>query len=279
MNSVSRLGNERLSLGEGPLWNRQKSLLAVVDLNENRLVEVDGLTGRLVSSTTFESAVGCVGLRKGGGYVVATAGKVALLDSELATDTEIPGLPAGWRFNDGKVSPLGDMWLGVTHVDYRRGAGRLEILSGKNLERRVIVESMTLPNGLDWSSNDFFHIDSFDRTITRYPYRNEITGPGQTFFVERSEALPDGMCLDSEGSVWVAFWGAGEVRRYSVNGELQEAIGVPAIRVSSCALGGPDLRTLFITTARGPGESDGEGGAIFTVRVKTPGMLPHEFSH
>jgi len=81
--------------------------------------------------------------------------------------------------------------------------------------------------------------------------------------------MPDGLTVDSEGSVWVALWGGSEVRRYAPDGRLALTVDVPAANVTSCAFGGPDLRTLYITTAAGPGRS---GGALFACQVAVPGL-------
>src|SRR5262249_58482280 len=80
--------------------------------------------------------------------------------------------------------------------------------------------------------------------------------------------MPDGLAVDAEGSVWVALWGGSGLRRYAPDGRLTQSVDVPAANVTSCAFGGPDLRTLYITTAARPRPS---GGAPFACHVAVAG--------
>jgi sugar lactone lactonase YvrE len=61
--------------------------------------------------------------------------------------------------------------------------------------------------------------------------------------------MPDGMTVDSEGGIWVAYFGAGQVRRFDRSGALDAVIHLPVSQVTSCCFGGPDLSELYITSA------------------------------
>src|SRR5258708_12960499 len=71
------------------------------------------------------------------------------------------------------------------------------------------------------------------------------------------EIMPDGLAVDSEGSVWVAVWGGSVIQRYDAEGTLTGVVRVPAANVTSCAFGGPELHRLYITTPAAPGRSAG----------------------
>jgi len=63
------------------------------------------------------------------------------------------------------------------------------------------------------------------------------------------DGYPDGMTVDSEGCLWIAFWDGWCVRRYSPSGEWMETIDMPVARPTSCVFGGRDLEQLYITSA------------------------------
>ncbi len=88
------------------------------------------------------------------------------------------------------------------------------------------------------------------------------------------DVMPDGMAVDAEGGIWVAVWGGGVIQRYDAGGQLTGVVRVPAANVTSCAFGGPDLSTLYITTAAGPGRS---AGALFTCDSGVRGLPTFPF--
>jgi len=108
-----------------------------------------------------------------------------------------------------------------------------------------------LSNGLDWTDdqNLFYYSDTNIGRVDVFD-TDPDTGAlsGRRPFVTVPE--PDGLTLDAEGCVWLALWGSGELRRYTPDGRLDTVVRLPAWQVTSAAFGGPDLGTLFITTAR-----------------------------
>ena len=99
--------------------------------------------------------------------------------------------------------------------------------------------------------------------------------------IDPNEGVPDGLTVDDEGCVWLAVWGAGEVRRYDDDGRLLRTLPFPTAHVSSCSFGGADGDRLFVTTARAgiarddPGYAD--AGAVFVVDPGVTGPLPTPF--
>ena len=270
------LGGYQFRLAEGPVWDAERGSLIVVDLWDNRFIELT-LNARVIRSFATESTVGCVGLRAGGGYVVATAESILILREDLQVEHRLPGAGGGKRFNDGKVSPQGDFWVGKLAIDENPGEGSIALLSASDLSQRTLVGGLTLPNGLDWFGDSFLHVDSLARTVSRYSWGQLHLGTGGVMHVEQSGALPDGLCIDSEGGVWIAFWDGGEVRRFDPSAAITDIVRVPVSRPSSCALVGDDLSTLLVTTCMLP-ENSAPAGGLFATRVKIPGSLPHRFA-
>jgi sugar lactone lactonase YvrE len=89
--------------------------------------------------------------------------------------------------------------------------------------------------------------------------------------------LGDGLCFDSEGGIWVGTAWGHEAQRF-LDGEVVERVPLGDRRWAlACALGGPDLRTLFIcSTAASPGgnPSDFTDGRVETTEVRVPGFAP-----
>jgi sugar lactone lactonase YvrE len=88
------------------------------------------------------------------------------------------------------------------------------------------------------------------------------------------------MAIDEEDALWVALWGGGAVHRYDTSGRLDFVIDLPVSNVTACAFGGPDLRTVFITTSRqGLDESEQpDAGAVFRYEAGVRGAPQHAFA-
>jgi sugar lactone lactonase YvrE len=171
--------------------------------------------------------------------------------------------------NDGVVDPAGRLFAGVMGFDGEEGQGALYRASTDGLER--VLDAMTIPNGLGWSvdGSTMYVTDSGRQTIAAHDYdvASGELGPARPFVEIAGDGAPDGMCVDADGGVWTAVWGAGEVRRYSAAGVLDDVVTVPARQPSACCFAGADLDILVVTSATkdlsAPGELD---GAVFAVR-------------
>ena len=119
-----------------------------------------------------------------------------------------------------------------------------------------MVEEVAVSNGLAWSLDEkmMYYIDSLAHSVDAFDYEyetGEISNRRPIFNIPLEEGNPDGMCIDSEGMLWVAYFRGGKVVRINPNnGKQLGYVQVPATQVTSCAFGGRDLNKLFITTAR-----------------------------
>jgi sugar lactone lactonase YvrE len=175
-----------------------------------------------------------------------------LCDFPHAQDVTATGA-ARIRANDAKVSPRGTAYLGSMPYDPVGDAGTaaLYVLHGDQL--RKVLSGITISNGMGWSpdGSTMYYIDSPTGRIDR------CVGDGLTSAMHREPfvdidptiGVPDGMCVDAEGFLWVAIWGGGRVMRFAPDGSAAGQIEVPCPQVTSCTFAGPDLRTLVITTA------------------------------
>ena len=240
-------------LGEGPVWDLDRGLLWWVDLLAGSVHAIDPSTG---ARTRFDAgdAVGAVGLTRGGGLVLALADSFALAGADGQDLARVPGFTidrTAIRFNDGKPDPWGNFIAGTMAWDESGNPpGSLYRLAPDGVVTELFGD-VGLSNGLDWTDdqNLFYYSDTNIGRVDVFD-TDPDTGAlsGRRPFVTVPE--PDGLTLDAEGCVWLALWGSGELRRYTPDGRLDTVVRLPAWQVTSAAFGGPDLGTLFITTAR-----------------------------
>jgi sugar lactone lactonase YvrE len=179
------------------------------------------------------------------------------------------------RANDGRCDPQGRLWVGT--VD-RSGARRAKLFrvdaSGDTV---AVLSDRALSNGIDWSPDgrSCYHADSMLRRIDELSLDERGDVRDVREFARFSE-MPDGLSVDEEGGVWVALWDGGVVQRFTADGRLDRTVSVPGGWITNCAFGGPELRTLYITTARVDLDADVQrqqphAGSLFAVEVDVAG--------
>ncbi len=244
------------ALGEGAVWNEEDQKLYWVDINGCTLHIYDPVTGAdeqfyLAAKTgTVVPVRGgnvLVALQNGIHHVNTTTGAATLLTNPIT----VPNI----RFNDGKCDPSGRFWVGTLAMDGTPGAAVLYRLDADG-RLREMLHGLSISNGIVWTGDKrtMYFNDTPTQCVQAFDYDDAtgiITNSRIAIRIPESDGAPDGMTIDSEDKLWIAMWGTGCVNRYDpLTGRLLEQIRVPAPYTSSCALGGPDLKTLFITTAR-----------------------------
>ncbi len=136
----------------------------------------------------------------------------------------------------------------------------------------VLERGVGNSNGVAWSPDRrwLYRVDSDIRTVWRHSYDGctGALGRAESFHEFRGDPVPDGLCIDAEGGVWVAMWDGGAVLRLTPQGELDLCVEVPVRRPTSLVFAGPDLRTVYITSAR---DGRGHGGGLWRARSRVPG--------
>ncbi|MGM0376047.1 MAG: SMP-30/gluconolactonase/LRE family protein [Bacteroidota bacterium] len=245
------------SLGEGAIWHPEKEALMWVDITEGRVFMYKPGEG-MVQNIELESMVGTV-VPAAKDYLAVAAQETGITGiKEDGTTEMLTGFPKdaepNVRFNDGKCDPEGRLWVGTMHKQAQQGAGKLYMLEDDSLH--VKESGVTISNGIVWDTNInvMYYIDTPEQSVYAYDYDRET---GETsnrrvvIEVPEESGSPDGMAIDAEGKLWIAHWGGHGVYRWDPeNGELLQKIEVPAPNVTSCAFGGKDLKTLYITTAK-----------------------------
>jgi sugar lactone lactonase YvrE len=195
--------------------------------------------------------------------------------------------PPGTQLNDGKADPQGRFWAGTKHLEGEHAIGSLYRL-GRDGRAVRVLDGLTVSNGLGWSPDGatMYHVDSPTRRVDAYafdPATGAVEGRRELVSFPPDAGLPDGLTVDEDGHLWVAFWGGGALRRVAPDGRVVEEIAMPASLVTSCAFGGEDGGDLFVTSAR-VGLTDAElrdrplAGAVFRLRpgVRGPAGIPFD---
>ena len=243
-------------LGESPLWSPAEGVLYWIDLRKPALHRFDPVAGADVAFP-LPAEIGSIGLRKGGGLIAGLKTGFAWIDgtngkTEMFHDPEAD--KADTRLNEGKVDRAGRFWCGSIQDPGFGPHGVLYRLD-PDLSCTPMEAGIGVPNGIAWSPDDRFmyFADSVKRQIYRYRFdRSEGRISDKTLFaqVPDGQGLPDGAAVDAEGYLWSAHMDGWKVSRYAPDGTVVREIGFPVQRVTSLAFGGPDLDTLYVTTAR-----------------------------
>ncbi len=275
----------RDELGEGPFWSQAQGLLYWVDIPARRAHRLDPATGK-GTSWVFDAPCAAIFPAAIGGLMVALKDGLYRFDPETGRTTPFarPDPDPDNRSNETRCDPQGRIWLGTMHDNIdaqgrplpisRSSGGYWCVAPGGRATK--IMGGVGITNTLCWSPDGarLYCADTMKGVIWSFAYHPE--GPGlsdQKVFVQGGEGGPDGSAMDAEGCLWTARWGAGKVVRYSPDGRIDREIELPVTQPSSCAFGGPDLKTLYVTSARwelaAPGPLD---GALFAVPVDVAGL-------
>ncbi|XP_056605948.1 regucalcin [Triplophysa dalaica] len=273
---------EKNEIGESPVWEETDSSLVYVDITGQRVSRWSSLTGHIESITT-EKPVGSVVLRKAGGYVIAEGTRFAFVDwvkRSITTAVQLDKEKPNTRFNDGKVDPAGRFFAGTMGMELRpavveRKQGSLYTL---HPDHSVVhhFNQVDISNGLDWSLDHrvFYYIDSLGYIVEAFDYDIQTGGLSNrraVYKVEPDEGIPDGMCIDTEGKLWVACYNGGRVLRIDPQtGTRLQTVNLPVEKTTSCCFGGKDYSDLYVTTAYKGMDEDAlakqpEAGCMFKV--------------
>jgi sugar lactone lactonase YvrE len=250
-------GDRALTLGEGPFWDAARDRVLCVDIAAG-VVRAgslhDGRVALEVVAAVESQTVGAAVPAADGGLLVAGEHGLLAVGPDGRTSVGPRLVPEGVdsRLNDGACDPAGRFLVGSMARDGRTGAECLHRLDDDGVVRPV-VEGLTLSNGLAWSPDGatMYLADTVPGRIRAYDYDvgSGRVGDSRTV-LEDADLDPDGLCVDALGRLWVAFYGRGEVRCLTPDGEVVERVQVDAPRTTSVAFVGPGLDRLLVTTAQ-----------------------------
>jgi sugar lactone lactonase YvrE len=279
----------KASLGECPVWAVAEQALYWVDINAPALHRFDPATGDNKTMPMPES-IGCVGLREGGGFIVALRTGFWFADQDGTLTSKIADAPydsSTHRFNDGRCNRQGRFFAG--YMNEKRDANSAALVRLDTDGRMTtLFGDIMISNGLAFSPDGrtMYHADTPTRTIHAYDFDTRSGTPSNRRVLAKFDGetdRPDGGAVDSEGCYWSAFYRGGKVLRLSPTGEVLATFAVPAMCPTMCAFGGSDLKTLYVTTARHARPDDEltrlpHSGGVFAMIAAVPGLPEPSFA-
>ncbi|MEG3088915.1 SMP-30/gluconolactonase/LRE family protein [Sphingomonas sp. PB4P5] len=240
-------------LGEGPIWIGDA--LWFVDIKSRRVYRHTPETGALDHWDAPEF-VGWVIPSMHGDLIAGLQSGPHRFSPESGAFAQIAEidahLPAN-RLNDAAVDASGRIFFGTMDNDETAASGRVFMLDAGTVTITAI-DPVCIANGpaIAPDGKRLYHVDTLARTITVHAIEADgSVGAAAPFLAfTGDEGHPDGAICDAEGGVWVAFYGGWAARRYDATGLQTGEVRLPVANVTKIALGGPDHRTAYVTTAR-----------------------------
>jgi len=276
----------RARLGECPVWDPERELLAWVDVYNHRVHQFNPADGRDRYFDTRE-VVAAIALTRDDHLLLALHDRLALFDPKSGALDELCHIDLGHadtRLNDGKCDAQGRFWVGS--ISKRAGEAALYRYDGDG-SLHVMETGLTISNGLGWSPDGrtFYLTDSPKRQIYAYRFDPEAgTIDDRRVLVDLSgEAVePDGLAIDRAGHLWSALWDGWSVACFDADGNELERTELPVQRPTSLTFGGATLAEMYVTSAS-VGLSQAEvqrgicAGDLFRISPTVPGLPSHRF--
>jgi sugar lactone lactonase YvrE len=240
-------------VGEGALWDHRTGTVWWVDIKNPGVWRYHPGTGKH-SRVDAPERIGFIALTPDPDIVIAGLksglARFHLFGGEtqplVSPEPENPGN----RINDGYVGPDGALYFGTMHDEEAQPSGAFWRWDGKELTR--FHEGITVTNGPAFSQDGqtLYATDTTNGTIYAMDLdRGRLGEPRRFIRFQDGWGHPDGMAVDAEGHLWVCHWGGSRITRFAPDGSVERIVPVPTAQVTKCAFGGPDLSTLYITTA------------------------------
>ncbi|WP_458526851.1 SMP-30/gluconolactonase/LRE family protein [Onishia taeanensis] len=268
----------RCELGEGPGWDAARGELRWLDILAGELHRARG-DGRAHRITPLGRRTSYAALTTGGDYLLVAEKQLTRFDPQSGEGRAFLPFEADntvTRSNDARVDTHGSLWLSSMGRHAEAGAGSLYRLHRGELT--CLRRGLTIPNALCFSPDGrhAYFTDTATGWVMRwtlddegFPERGdagEIIQPEPWGDLRHSGGGPDGAVMDTEGCLWIALWGAGRVARLAPDGREIAHVALAAQQPSCPVFGGPDLTTLYVTTAReGMAAPESHDGALFAI--------------
>jgi len=283
-----------MQVGESPVWHPVESALYWVDIDGRAVHRLHPASGKH-SAWTMATEPSAIAVDQDNNLVVATRAGFVYLNTSSGDVEDLVAAPydtAIMRFNDGRVDPRGRFWVGTIYEPRDAQKAEMYVLD-KGALRQAWSGGMTNSNGLAWSPDGatMYHADTTSHRVDAYDYDVASGTPSNqrnlVAFQDDKKAQdyggrPDGAAIDSEGNYWVAMFEGARIVKLSPTSELLAEIQLPVRCPTSVCFGGPDLRTLYVTSAS-QGRSAQEleqyphSGKVLAFHVDVPGIEQVEY--
>ncbi|WP_028645527.1 SMP-30/gluconolactonase/LRE family protein [Nocardioides sp. URHA0020] len=289
MTSAEQVTDPIYELAEGPVWDAPRSRLLWVDILAGLVLEgrLDAGAVEVTRQHRFASYVGAVAPAADGTLLVADHRRLTrvALDGVRTSGPDLFVDHPDDRWNDAVCDARGRFLVGTVSLTGARHSQRLLRVDGARTT--VLDDDLGLGNGMAFSpdGSQLYSVDSVPARrvwVRDYDQDSGAVGPRRPA-LDLDDAVPDGLCVDADGNLWLAAWSQGQVRCYSTAGALLDVIQLPAPHTTSLAFVGADLDQLLITTARGELSPEEQAehplsGSLFLARPGCTGLPTHPWS-
>lgn len=247
----------RSALSESALWSPKEQKLYWLDQMRPEIHRLDPLTGEDEKfPLALPAQLGALAPHAGGGLVLAAADGISILSPDMKSCRSLLNPIAGsdrLSFNDAKCDRQGRLWAGTTDRQETEKLGALYRI-GADAGATLVTEGFVCSNGPSFSPEGriMYHTCSHERRIDAYdldPATGEVSNRRIFAAFDGSAGVPDGSTVDAEGYLWTTHWGGSRITRYAPDGSVDRVVEIPVQKVTSCAFGGANMDTLFVTTA------------------------------
>ncbi len=275
-------------LGEGPVWDIINGELLWVDYDSGKVCKYH-VNSKNYSEVSIADTIMLAIPTNRNNWIVAINKNIAIYNprkKKIIKQVTIQENKPNNRLNDGKCDAFNRLWIGTMSNNADAPVGALYKVND-NLVYEKMDESFIIPNGIAWNKKNtaMYVVDSMIKKIFRYDFdleKGTIGNKSVLIDTSAENGLPDGMAIDEDDNLWVAFWQGQSVLQYDTyTGEVLARISVPAFIPSSCCFGDEDLGTLYITSSRKYDRKENiekfpHAGALFSIKPGIKGM-PAQF--
>lgn len=270
------------TLGEGPVWVARDAAVWFVDIKAPKVHRFDPETATL-DSWEAPDQTGWVLPTDDGAFLAGVRGGLHRFDPATGAFDLIEHVHAdtpGNRLNDAARDPSGRIWFGTMDNAESDATGHVYHWHAGTLTQ-TDIPPVVITNGpaISPDGHTLYTVDTLGKRIDAWPVGPDGTLGAPRLFMTAGpdDGHPDGAICDSEGGVWVGFFGGWAARRYDADGVCTDVVRFPVSNITKVALGGPDGRTAYATTAaKGLDatalEAQPLAGNLFTFRVEIPGV-------
>jgi sugar lactone lactonase YvrE len=278
------------TLGEGPVWCADERTVYFVDIKGRQIHALQIDTGQRHSWPVAGQPGFVLPLTDGGlvcGMDTALYRFTPGAAQPLTHPLQIEPAHCGNRLNDGHADALGRLWCGTMHDGETDASGVLYRLSAPTPGPVAMDRGYVITNGpaLSPDGKTLYHTDTLARTVYAFDVDEAGGLSRKRVFVQTPEpGWPDGMAVDAEGCVWLAFFGGWRIERRDPKGVLCAVVHFPCANVTKLAFAGDDLRTVYATTARKGLDAQALAqqplaGGLFEWRSPVAGLAPTAVDH
>lgn len=275
--------------GEGAVWHPDQNALYWTDINRFLVHRFDPST-QATNTWSFSEPVTAVRLTTDAELLLLVLGFRIVLWSprrhpELETIYRLAAAPE-MRFNDAGVDPRGSLWAGTMRNNVGPHGEDINVNFTDGVLYRIDPDraasewktGVGISNTVAWNpdSKTFYFGDTTANAIYRFEYDVDAgtISREEIFLAGYPQGQPDGSTIDAQGYLWNARYGGRCLIRIAPNGQVDRVTALPTLNPTTCAFGGRDLRTLYITSAR---SADQFSGSLFSVEVEVGGLPDHRF--